>query len=184
MKTLLVLLMMTGLAMNNANASEPRVLFSFDSAADGNWTSVNDTVMGGRSDGGLEIRDGVLHFSGNLSLENYGGFASIRNPTELDLGDFKGIRLRVKGDGRSYQLRLHTDSRYFGRPVAYSGTFTTQAGKWFEVDVPFENLTASFRGRQLKGYRFDPGKIELVGILLGDKQAGRFKLEIDRLAAY
>ena len=170
--------------MQHANGSESQVLFSFDAGETDAWSAVNDNVMGGLSEGGLEIRDGVLRFSGDLSLENNGGFSSIRHAIDLDLGASKGIRLRVRGDGRSYQLRLQTDSRIYRRPVAYSATFATKAGEWVEVDVPFDWLEAGFRGRKLDGYRFDPTRIEMVGILLGDKEAGPFLLEIDWIAAY
>ena len=170
--------------MQTVDASETKTLFSFDKPGEGQWVSVNDTVMGGRSDGGLVIRNGILHFSGSLSLENNGGFTSIRHDLPIDLSEQTGIRLRVKGDGRSYQLRLQTDSRYFGRPVAYSEAFATVEGDWVEVEIPFNSLQASFRGRQLDEYRFDSSKIEVIGILLGDYKPGPFHLEIDRLVAY
>ncbi len=179
-----LLLILAVAAMQDANGSDLQVLFTFDAAESNAWAAVNDNVMGGLSEGGLDIRDGVLRFSGNLSLENNGGFSSIRHPIGLDLSAHQGIRLRVRGDGRSYQLRLQTDSRYYGRPVAYSATFPTRAGEWLQVDVPFSDLGAGFRGRKLDGYQFDPGKIELIGILLGDKEAGPFLLEVDWLAAY
>lgn len=170
--------------MQSVDASQLRTLFTFDKPGEGQWTAVNDTVMGGRSDSGVTARDGVLHFSGNLSLENNGGFTSIRHVLEVDLSQSTGIRLLVKGDGRSYQLRLQTDSRYRGRPVSFSGTFETVEGEWVEVDVVFDQLQASFRGRQLDSYRFDPAKIELVGVLLGDYNPGPFHLEIDRIFAF
>ncbi|MEJ8567915.1 CIA30 family protein [Elongatibacter sediminis] len=169
---------------HSANAADPKVLFTFDEATRGDWTSVDDTVMGGRSDGGAALHDGVLHFSGTLSLESNGGFSSIRHSVELDLSGYNGIRLRVKGDGRSYQLRLHTDARYSGQPVAFGATFQTNAGEWTEVDVPFDTLRATFRGRLMSDYFFDPAAIEQVGILLADKQAGPFELQVDRLVAY
>ena len=44
-----------------------------------NWQVVNDGVMGGRSYGNLtRSGDSEALFSGNLSLENNGGFSSIR----------------------------------------------------------------------------------------------------------
>lgn len=184
MQAVVIFLMGLGMSLHSADASEAQVLVTFDGPGSSDWMAVNDTVMGGRSDGGLEVGDGVLRFSGELSLENNGGFSSIRHAVNLDLSDRSGIRLRVRGDGRSYQLRLHTDSRYYGRPVAYSGTFATKPGEWIEVDVPFDQLSASFRGRQLGQYRFDPSQIELLGILLADKQPGPFNLEIERLLAY
>lgn len=178
------LLLMATAAMQDTGGSKVQVLFTFDAAESSTWSAVNDGVMGGLSEGGPDIRDGVLHFSGNLSLENNGGFSSIRRPIDLDLSARDGIRLRVRGDGRSYQLRLQTDSRYYQRPVAYSATFPTDDGEWLEVDVPFGRFEAGFRGRKLDGYRLDPGKIELIGILLGDKKPGPFHLEVDWVAAY
>ena len=67
-----------------------------------NWMAVNDGVMGGVSRSRPEVssRD-TLVFTGNLSLENNGGFASVRHvsePFELDQG--AGVLLRVKGDGK------------------------------------------------------------------------------------
>ena len=184
MKTLILLLLTTVISMSDAAADEPRMLFDFEGADPGRWAAVHDTVMGGRSDGGAEMRDGVLSFSGNLSLANNGGFASMRNAITFDLAGHSGIRLRVRGDGRSYGLRLQTDARYFRRAVSWSGEFATEAGQWVEVDVPFDTLTAGFRGRRLDGYTFDPANIELIGILLGDKNEGPFRIEIDWIAAY
>ena len=43
-----------------------------------NWVIINDTVMGGRSRARIDIENQHLVFNGYLSLENNGGFASIR----------------------------------------------------------------------------------------------------------
>lgn len=179
---LFLLLMVT--VMSDAAADEPQMLFEFDGTDPGRWMPVHDTVMGGRSEGGMQIRDGVLIFTGNLSLANNGGFASIRHAGAMDLAGRSGIRLRVRGDGRSYGLRLQTDARYYRRAVSWSGEFDTEAGQWVEVDVPFDSLSAGFRGRALRGYDFDPARIELIGVLLGDKNEGPFEIEIDWVAAY
>ncbi len=170
--------------MSEAAGDEPRMLFEFDGTDSGRWMTVHDTVMGGRSEGGMEMHDGVLRFSGNLSLANNGGFASIRHAGAMDLTGRNGIRLRVRGDGRSYGLRLQTEARYFGRAVSWSSEFATEAEQWVEVDVPFDSLTAGFRGRSLGGYLFDPARVELIGVLLGDKNEGAFEIEIDWIAAY
>ncbi len=148
------------------------------------WVAVNDGVMGGLSQGAPKLKDGVLRFSGNLSLENNGGFSSVRMSRAINLEGHSGIRLRVKGDGRTYQLRLQTDARYGQWPVSFSGDFPTKAGEWTEVEVPFEALRQSFRGRTLSGYEFDPKNIELVGLLLADKKAGAFSIAVEWLQAY
>ena len=40
------------------------------------WRSINDAVMGGLSSGGMMQLDAGLRFTGELSLENNGGFSS------------------------------------------------------------------------------------------------------------
>ena len=76
-----------------------------------NWNVVNDGVMGGLSKGKLRFENRILYFSGELSLANNGGFSLIRTETyNLNLSEFDGISIRVKGDGREYQMRLNTVS--------------------------------------------------------------------------
>ena len=76
------------------------------------WYVVNDNVMGGRSQGDFSIGEGVLRFSGSTNTDG-GGFSSIRTePVRLDLSEYAGIRLRVKGDGRRYTWRLATPARW------------------------------------------------------------------------
>ena len=43
-----------------------------------NWNIVNDTVMGGRSQARMSVRDNKAEFMGFLSLANNGGFSSVR----------------------------------------------------------------------------------------------------------
>ena len=101
------------------------------------WYVVNDNVMGGRSQGGFDIDDGMLDFTGRTNTRG-GGFSSIRTaPLDLDLSAFDGIRVRVRGDGRRYTWRLTTDARYYGREVAYWAEFDTADGQWQEVEVTF-----------------------------------------------
>jgi hypothetical protein len=76
------------------------------------WRTINDGVMGGVSSGEIiETEDG-LRFQGFLSLENSGGFASVRRLLDVSLEGVKGIRLRVRGDGRTYQMRIRQDEGY------------------------------------------------------------------------
>ena len=43
----------------------------------GQWSIVNDDVMGGVSQGSAQAVDDVLLFKGDISLENNGGFSSV-----------------------------------------------------------------------------------------------------------
>ncbi len=63
------------------------ILFDFNKDADiRNWNVVDDGVMGGLSAGRFRVNDaGNGEFSGTVSLENNGGFSSLRyyfNPME------------------------------------------------------------------------------------------------------
>ena len=43
------------------------------------WRNVDDVVMGGVSSSSMRIEEGVAVFKGEVSLENNGGFASVRS---------------------------------------------------------------------------------------------------------
>jgi NADH dehydrogenase [ubiquinone] 1 alpha subcomplex assembly factor 1 len=156
-------------------------LISFSDAADEpSWVAVNDDVMGGVSRGAARISDGQLHFSGTLSLENNGGFASLRTVAfRPDLTLASAIVLRVLGDGRDYQLRLASNARFRGSAVAYSASFSTQADQWIEVHIPLVALVPTFRGFVLDGPSIDLARIEHIGLLIGDKRPGPFSLKVD-----
>ena len=88
-------------------------LFKFTGENPSNpWTATNDGVMGGLSEGGAKLVEEGMLFSGVLSLENNGGFSSVHANGNYDLSDYKGIRICVLGDGRTYQLRLQSDAVY------------------------------------------------------------------------
>ncbi|MEZ7956645.1 MAG: CIA30 family protein [Rubritalea sp.] len=150
------------------------------------WRVVDDSVMGGLSQGKIQIsKDGILNFNGKLSLKNNGGFSSLRSGNlDLDLSGAEGLVARVKGDGRTYKMRFSTDARFRSREVSFSADFKTQKDEWVEVKVPFDDFSASFRGMSLKRETFDPGKIRRIGLLLGDKKAGPFELQVDWIRTY
>lgn len=151
-----------------------------------NWRIVDDGVMGGLSKGKVQIsKDGIMTFNGKLSLENNGGFSSLRTgDVKLDLSGAEGLVARVKGDGRTFQMRFSTDARYRGMEVSFSADFQTKKDEWTEVKVPFRNFSGSFRGMSLRNEKFDPAKIRRVGLLLGDKKAGPFELQVDWIRTY
>jgi len=157
-----------------------RVLFSFESAeANKKWQSVNDGVMGGRSDGRFKINeDKRMEFYGTLSLANNGGFASVRSRgSKLGLASGATIIMRVRGDGRDYSLNLYTNSRLTA--FSYRAEFKTKKEEWIEVRIPLNMFVATSFGRVLRDQPLDPTEVNGLGVLLGDKKAGPFSLEID-----
>jgi NADH dehydrogenase [ubiquinone] 1 alpha subcomplex assembly factor 1 len=156
------------------------VLFDFGKPdAAKQWQTVNDGVMGGVSDGRVKItEDKKMEFYGTLSLENNGGFASVRSrPTKVNLKAGDSVTARVRGDGREYSLNLYVprdSSRY-----SFRQTFKTNKGKWIEVSLPVDKFVATWRGRVFPDQKLAPSRVNSLGFLLGDKKAGPFKLEVD-----
>ena len=144
------------------------------------WRSVDDVVMGGISQSQFSVTpEGIGVFSGELSLENNGGFTSVRR--DIDDVDFAGtqaILLRVKGDGRPYQLRLQTETT--NNSISYRAEFETKAGEWIEIELPIDAFEPVFRGRVIEDApAINPTEIKQIGFLLADKQPGSFRLETD-----
>lgn len=150
-----------------------------------NWMNVDDVVMGGVSDSAVQLTsDGTAVFTGNLSLENSGGFASVRTVlAQRNYADFDGFRIRVKGDGKRYSFRARNDDRFDG--VVYKFDFDTVSDEWTEVELPFLEFKPSFRGRILDDVPpLDRSNIAQIGLLISNRQAGAFRLEIEWIAAY
>ncbi len=169
--------------MWTADASEVRALFDFEDGA-APWPSIDDVVMGGVSRSEMALDGGTAVFRGRLSLENNGGFASVRSrPKAWDLAGFEGLVLRVRGDGRTYGFRLRTSRSFDG--VSYQASFTAPEGRWQEVRLPFDGFEPVFRGRRVPGYpTLEPAEIQTFGLILADKNPGSFRLEIDHISAY
>lgn len=167
-------------------AAEPDMtpIFHFDGRPEEpRWVAINDGVMGGRSRGGPEFVDGHLRFAGVLSLENNGGFSSIRTVgQDYDFSDAQALTLRVRGDGRTYQVRLATDASYRDIRVSYGSAFETVADEWINVRLPWSTFKPSVRGMALSGPPMDRSQIREIGILIGDKREGPFQLDVDTIA--
>ncbi len=160
-----------------------KTLFDFnvaDSVKD--WQAVNDGVMGGISEGKFRItNEKTLEFFGTLSLENNGGFTSVRTKAKkLDFEKGDIVVAKVRGDGREYMLNLYPNKQR----VAYSfrATVQTKKDEWIEVRVPLDKFEATSFGRPVKDAGvIDSKEINAVGFVLSDKKAGPFKLEIESI---
>lgn len=154
--------------------------FDFRLAADvKDWAPIDDVVMGGRSCSRLEpTPEGTAVFTGVVSLDNGGGFASIRSkPRTHDFARYLGISIRVRGDGRRYKLNLKTDRKLDG--VLYRVVFPTLSGTWHTLDLPFDSFEPTFRGRVVPDVPpLDPAHIVSFGLMIADRQEGPFRIEV------
>ncbi|MEP0870565.1 CIA30 family protein [Trichocoleus desertorum AS-A10] len=160
------------------------------------WGAVDDVVMGGVSQSEVRLSDSSALFMGNVSTANSGGFASIRTrnfSSAIALGNYQGIKLRVKGDGNRYKFLLRTEEKWDG--VAYSHSFDTVSNQWMDVEIPFSALVPVFRAKtvpndgpidpnRICSCQFMLSKFEYDGALNPQFTPGPFQLEIASVKAY
>ncbi len=145
------------------------------------WRPTDDVVMGGQSSSAMLAGAGVGVFAGELSLRGGGGFASVRRQEQImDLSLCDVIELYVRGDGKTYKLNLRTSSRFDG--VVYQAPFATESGTWLTARLPLAAFEPRFRGRRAAG-TLEPANVSSLGLLISDKQAGPFRLELSTIVA-
>lgn len=156
----------------------PTVFDFADAESIDGWRTQNDTVMGGVSTGERTWFDGALVFTGDLSLANNGGFASLVSPP-VDGSPWAtaaGVGLEVVGDGRTYVLQLRLD----GAPGGWVQSFATTAGTPTRVTLPwsgFEPVDRFLRPRRADE-PLDPAAVRAVAVYLLDKREGPFRLAL------
>jgi hypothetical protein len=143
------------------------------------WSAINDAVMGGVSHGQMRFDPaGHAVFSGSVSFDNDGGFASVRRqPGDLSMPGASAFFLEVNGDGKRYKLNIRTDDGFDG--VNYQCRFHPPAGVWTRCQLACGDFLATRRGRVLQGQpAFDPARLRQIGLLIADRQEGKFSLAI------
>ncbi len=154
------------------------VIFDFNKESDlVNWMVVDDVVMGGRSAGEFNINEaGNAVFRGKVSLENNGGFSSVRYRfKEKEAENYSKFVIRLKGDGKGYQFRAKSD-QYDRHSYIYNFQTT---GDWQTIEIPMNEMYPGFRGMKLNMPNFPAKKMEEIAFLISNKKAESFKLEID-----
>ena len=152
----------------------------------GAWTTVLDGVMGGLSTGKVsQSQPGILRFTGELSLENNGGFSQMRTAVREGVcAGAAGFVLDVKGDGRSYTFDVRV-SNVRMMAGSFQQKFDTVAGEWKQVRLPLDGFRLYSFGREMRDApSLDAAKIEAIGVTLADKQAGAFALEVRSVATF
>ncbi|MBV6623383.1 MAG: CIA30 family protein [Rivularia sp. (in: Bacteria)] len=179
--------------------SNERILFDFSNSSveiKNVWGAVDDVVMGGVSQSNIRLSSDTAVFSGNVSTENSGGFASVRTKNfdpSFNLSGYKGIEIRVKGDGKRYKFILRTETNWDG--IGYCYSFDTQTDAWINVKIPFTDLIPVFRAKTVRdaptidvnkicSFQLMLSKFEYDGGLNPNFSAGNFALEVETIKAY
>lgn len=158
-----------------------QLLFDFNKKTDlDSWRVVDDGVMGGRSQGEFMLtKEGHGCFKGTISLENYGGFSSVRHRFPArSVNTNTALKIRLKGDGKRYQIRVKHSSSDYHSYITYVET----SGKWEDITVKLSDMYPSFRGRKLDMPNFEQTDIEELTFLVANKRAEQFELFIDKIS--
>ena len=130
------------------------------------WSAFTDRVMGGVSDMETARHTGDtphLHVTGDVRLDNNGGFVQVALPLDgngrpFDAGDYRAVRLRVKGNGEGYYVHLRTnDTR---APWQYYAAGFDAPAEWTTVEIPFD----AFEGRSLRT-ALDPSSLRRIAVV-------------------
>ena len=152
-------------------ASEQTIIQGSDFA---DWTSLNDTIMGGRSRAGCRATPDGLLLEGEL-IEAGGGFVSCRSPRlqpPLDLSPFSALQLDVEGEGRTLKIALGCRDGALGLTELIPGGLRwvidvpTQAAGVTSVRIPFADLRPTVRAKPVGlPLRFDAAGVTRIQVL-------------------
>ncbi len=143
------------------------------------WQVEDDGVMGGLSKGSFSInQEGLGIFSGNVTLENNGGFSSVQRYFDpIDVSAFRSVCLRVKGDGKQYQFIVEAEKNAWHY---YVHEFLA-GEEWQTVEIPLADMYPVRRGDRLGLPNFPGETLSQVRFLIGNGVAEPFRLEIEKI---
>jgi hypothetical protein len=156
------------------------LIFDFDEKSDiSGWKIVDDVVMGGRSNGNFYLNEeGNSVFEGKVSLENNGGFSSLRyNFDRKKIAGYTKVNIRLKGDGKKYQFRVKPNQ---SDRHSYIATFST-TGEWEIITLNLADMIPTFRGQELELSNYDAENLEEIAFLIGNKKNESFEIEFDKI---
>ena len=180
---------MAGAAADNCRVPHPdmpALLFDFtDPTAVAPWSPIDGVTSWLDCRTTIRLRHdpaGHAVFEGEVSLARQGGFASVRSaPAARGRPGATACVIEVCTDGRRYKLNLLTDDGFDS--LNHQTSFQPAPGRWQTLTLPLAMFRATFRGREVPGApALAPARIRQVGLVIADRQAGRFSLSIRRLS--
>jgi hypothetical protein len=186
-------------AISNLSIDTQKILFDFtkpNSNFQSIWSAVDDVVMGGVSQSNFYLTDNQAIFTGYVSTDSNGGFASVRTrnfDSPLDLSSYQGIELKIQGDGKRYKFITRCEAKWDG--ISYCYSFDTIYNYPLTIRIPFSQLLPVFRAKTVpQAGEFDPSKVyslqlmlskfEYDGELNSQFEPGSFNLVVKSIKAY
>ena len=110
------------------------------------WSVVNDGVMGGLSRGRKKLTKNSLLFKGNVSLDNNGGFSSLRRSfSEFDISNFEYVEIKYRSSGISLALTFAVSRRWY--VPNYKVSLDETSSKWKTVTIKLTDLRKYYIGK-------------------------------------
>jgi NADH dehydrogenase [ubiquinone] 1 alpha subcomplex assembly factor 1 len=160
----------------------PSYTINFGNNDENSWISLNDGVMGGRSQGDVSYTDVSLYFSGNVSFQNNGGFASVRSRFQFfDFSTFEKVSVTYRSSGQSLGLVFENNQRWY--LPNYKAILPETRDKWQTIEIPLINLKEYQIGRPT-GRSISKNQLEKIiriGFITNDKKEGPFSAEFDKI---
>ena len=131
-----------------------------------------------------------MEFTGELSTDNNGGFASTLSRVDPDLGrrasGSRALAVRASGDGRTYLLQLRAGPSGADRWISRFTPLAGLAGGTISTSelplVSFEPVNQFLRPVDPVA-ALDPATISQIGVYLLDGQVGSFRLMLESISA-
>jgi len=175
--------------MNETKTPLERVLWSAGPPpATPIWAGLHDQVMGGRSQGRAQLQNGDVSapdhvlFSGLISRDNGGGFASYRMqlPAPAVIGTARALVIRLRGDSGPFKLCLHRQNGEDG--VQWQADLDTH-GSWATQALPLSAFVARRRGREVSERPLSPDDLLFqLGLMTTRPESGPFWLAVAHIA--
>lgn len=145
-----------------------------------NWQVVNDGVMGGRSQGNAQLTENSILFKGKVSLDNNGGFSSLRSQfSNQKLSNYSKVEIRYRSTGISLAMTLSVSQRWY--VPNYKTSLSGTQGEWKTVTLPLQNFQKHYIGKPMNETLNEASKAEIIrlGFITDEKKYGDFEFEID-----
>ena len=175
------LYILTALFMMNATYIDPSIDFGNAANKVNDWVMISDNVMGGITKSKLDYTEQSMVLTGDISLENYGGFSSVKTRFgSFNLSAYKGLKIRYKATNQRFAFTLE-DSRNWTQPNFKGDLPGSKSDVWSEATIYFKDFKEYQIGEPTGG-KLDPNSLKDIvrlGIITTEKKEGPFSLEID-----
>lgn len=180
MKIITFLILFLSLSfINRLSAQELLIDFGKNTAGQ-NWSVTNDGVMGGLSKGQAYLSDSSVVFQGEVSLENNGGFSSLRSPYQrFNLSNYKEVEIKSRSSGLPFSITFSKSQRFWIPNYKYF--LTANNDEWMIHTFSLSELEEFRMGDSMNETISSKDIENLIGISFFNegKKEGKFTLEVD-----